>query len=124
MQSRIQYLAPYLAIAAALSTAVSSQAQPSSAAAPQPPAATASTPALTFDVISIRRNTSGTREMTRQSSSNTDSISMTNVPLALVVLYAYWINDPNMIQGLPDQAWSDRYDVTAKVAPENLAASN
>src|SRR6185312_3417587 len=121
MQSRYQYLAPCLAIAVALSTAISAQAQPSHAAA-QSSAAPASVPSLAFDVVSIRRNTSGTHEMTRQSSSNTDSISMTNVPLALVVLYAYWISDPNMIKGLPDQAWADRYDVTAKVAPESLAA--
>lgn len=85
----------------------------------QPQSATASP--LAFDVVSIRRNISGAREMTRQSAANTDDITMTNVPLALVVYYAYFINDENQIHGLPDWTVSERYDVTAKVAPEDLA---
>lgn len=119
-QSKNRYLSPCLAILVVVSTPFAAQAQPPAIAAQS--AATLSAPPLTFDVVSIRRNTSGSRQMTRQSASNTDNITMTNVPLALVVLYAYWINDPNMIQGLPESAWSDRYDVTTKVAPENLAA--
>jgi uncharacterized protein (TIGR03435 family) len=78
--------------------------------------------AIKFDVVSIRQNKSGSREMTRQSSADTDNITMTNVPLALVVFYAYWINDPNMIMGVPDWASTERYDVVAKVAPSDLAA--
>jgi bla regulator protein BlaR1 len=78
--------------------------------------------AIKFDVVSIRQNKSGSREMMRQSAADTDSITMTNVPLALVVFYAYWINDPNMITGVPDWAMTERYDVVAKVAPSDLAA--
>jgi uncharacterized protein (TIGR03435 family) len=92
--------------------------------APATPATQASQPAvapLTFDIVSIRRNTSGSRQMIRQSSADTDEITMTNVPLALVVYYAYNINNENLVSGLPDWAWSERYDVTAKVAPSDLA---
>ena len=76
---------------------------------------------LRFDVVSIRRNLSASHEMMRQSAANTDEIAMTNVPLALVVLYANWINDPNLVTAMPQWAWTERYDITAKVAPENLA---
>lgn len=58
--------------------------------------------------------------MQRQSAADTDDITMTNVPLALIVLYAYWTNDPNLIAGMPDWAWSERYDLIAKVAPSDL----
>jgi uncharacterized protein (TIGR03435 family) len=120
-QSRNPYLAVCLATILVVPAAVGAQAQPS-AAAVQSATEGPAVPKLAFEVVSIRRNTSGTREMTRQSASNTDNITMTNVPLALVVLYAYWINDPNMVAGLPDWAWSERYDVVAKVAPSDLPA--
>jgi len=89
-----------------------------------PTASPASTAALAqplkFDVVSIRRNVSGSREMTRQSAANTDSVTMTNVPLALALFYAWQINDPNFIAGIPDWAWSERYDIVAKIDPSNL----
>jgi uncharacterized protein (TIGR03435 family) len=79
-------------------------------------------PKLSFDVVSIRRNISGSREMTRQSAADTDDITMTNVPLALVVFYAYHINDQNLATGIPEWAWSERYDLIAKVAASDLPA--
>jgi uncharacterized protein (TIGR03435 family) len=101
---------------------LAAQAQ-SQSVAPASGATTTATapPPLAFDVVSVRRNVSGSREMTRQSAADTDDITMTNVPLALVVFYAYWTNDPNLVTGIPDWIYAERYDVTAKVAPENLA---
>jgi uncharacterized protein (TIGR03435 family) len=106
-----------MAIAVTLCAALSTPAQP-----PATAQSAATPPSLAFDIVSIRRNVSGSREMTRQSAANTDDITMTNVPLALVVFYAYGINDPNFVTGIPQWAWTERYDVAAKVAPENLAA--
>lgn len=111
-------LAAFVAVSAMLTAHAHSQS------AAMNPGMSASVPAspLTFDVVSIRRNVSGAHEMTRQSAADTDDITMTNVPLALVVFYAYWINDPNFVTGIPDWAYAERYDVTAKVDPDNLAA--
>lgn len=118
-QSSIGLYSGILAGALLLTTATTAPAQ--SPAVTAPAAATTTSAPLAFDVVSVRRNVSGSREMTRQSAANTDGISMTNVPLALVVYYAYFINDQNLVHGIPDWAWTERYDVTAKVAPENLA---
>jgi uncharacterized protein (TIGR03435 family) len=82
----------------------------------------AAAPQLSFDVVSVRQNKSGSREMTRQSSADSDGINMTNVPLFLIVFYAYHINDANLATGIPDWAMTDRYDVTAKVAPSDVPA--
>lgn len=85
--------------------------------------AQAATPAaLNFDVVSIRQNISGSREMKRQSSADTDEIAMTNVPLALAVYFAYGINNENLLTGIPQWAFTERYDITAKVDPSNLPA--
>lgn len=86
------------------------------------PAQPAAAPTLSFDVVSVKQNTSGSRQMTRQSPGNSDGISMTNVPLFMVVFYAYWINDPNLATGFPDWAMTERYDLTAKVAASDVPA--
>jgi uncharacterized protein (TIGR03435 family) len=103
------------------STMLSAQTPPAQGNATQT-ATAAAAPQLSFDVVSIRRNTSGSRQMTRQSAADTDDITMTNVPLGAVVFYAYYINNENLVTGIPDWAWSERYDVVAKVAPSDLAA--
>jgi len=97
---------------------------PAQTPAPSPPSAAGATavPQFSFDVVSVRRNISGSREMTRQSAADTDDITMTNVPLALALFFAWQINDPNFVAGIPDWAWTERYDIVAKVDPSNLAA--
>ena len=85
--------------------------------APAPPA-----PNLSFDVVSVKRNVSASRQMTRQSSATSDGISMTNAPAFLMVFYAYGINDENLAVGLPEWAINERYDLTAKVAASDVPA--
>jgi uncharacterized protein (TIGR03435 family) len=92
------------------------------AQSPLPAQAPAAVPQLNFDVVSVRQNKSGSKEMTRQSSADTDGITMTNVPLFLIVFYAYHINDANLATGIPDWAMTERYDVIAKVAPSDVSA--
>jgi uncharacterized protein (TIGR03435 family) len=60
--------------------------------------------------------------MTRQSSADSDGITMANVPLFLIVFFAYHINDANLATGIPDWAMTERYDVIAKVAPSDVLA--
>ena len=65
----------------------------------------------TFDVISIRRNTSGTTE---QSVNVTPTgVTFINFPLRPIIQLAYGITQPVRIIGLPDWA-TDRYDVIAR----------
>jgi uncharacterized protein (TIGR03435 family) len=87
-----------------------------------PSAAVAAAPQLSFDVVSVRQNKSGGPEMTRQSSADSDGITMTNVPLFLIVFYGYHINDANLATGIPGWAMTERYDVIAKVAPSDVPA--
>jgi uncharacterized protein (TIGR03435 family) len=108
--------APGKALACCLILA--SVALPAQSPATSPPPV----PQLSFDVVSIRQNTSGSREMKRQSAADTDEIAMTNVPLAVVVYYAYGINNENLLTGVPQWAFTERYDVVAKVAPSDLPA--
>jgi len=86
------------------------------------PAPGSAVPTVSFDVVSIRQNNSGNRQMTRQSSGTSDGITMTNVPLFLIVFYAYGINDENLATGFPLWAMNERYDLTAKVAASEVPA--
>ena len=76
-----------------------------------------------FDVISIRRNTSGTTE---QSVTPTPTgVTFINFPLRPIIQLAYGITQPVRIIGLPDWA-TDRYDVIARtetpVTPPTIIA--
>jgi uncharacterized protein (TIGR03435 family) len=59
-------------------------------------------------VVSIRQNKSGSTAMTRQSSADSDGISMTNVPPAMMIFFAYRINDENLATGIPAWAMTER----------------
>lgn len=114
------YRLSMLGLVVILAATLSAQTPPTNGSSTQ--ATNAQAPQLRFDVVSIRRNVSGSRQMTRQSAANTDNITMTNVPLAMAIFYAYHINDPNLVTGIPDWAWSERYDIVAKVDPADLPA--
>jgi len=65
----------------------------------------------TFDVASVKANTSGASQITV----NWDgAVTIINVPLRAIVQYAYGINTPSRISGYP--AWTDveRFDILAK----------
>jgi uncharacterized protein (TIGR03435 family) len=82
----------------------------------------ASTTTLRFDVVAIHRNISGGPKMSRQTDANTDGITMTNVPLFMMLYYAFRVNDESLISGFPDWTMAERYDITAKVAAADVAA--
>jgi bla regulator protein BlaR1 len=94
------------------------------AAAPSQPAK-----ALTFDVVSIRQNTTpmGPQMGPPQFGPTPDGYRMTNMPLALVIMTAYPASGtsgamflPDRITGLPDWAMRNRYDIDAKVSEQDL----
>jgi uncharacterized protein (TIGR03435 family) len=87
-----------------------------------PPASPPAAPQIRFDVVSVRQNKSGGTAMTRQSSADSDGISITNAPLARILFYAYQINDASLIAGIPAWAMTERYDIFAKVAPSDVPA--
>jgi uncharacterized protein (TIGR03435 family) len=87
-----------------------------------PPASPPIVPQIRFDVVSVRQNKSGSTAMTRQSSADSDGISITNAPLARILFYAYQINDASLIAGIPAWAMTERYDIFAKVAPSDVPA--
>ena len=72
---------------------------------------TAAQAQATFDVASVRTNTSGADQVTV---SWQGGVTMINVPLRAIVQFAYGINTPSRIIGYP--AWTDveRFDILAK----------
>jgi uncharacterized protein (TIGR03435 family) len=72
----------------------------------------------TFDVISVKPNNSGGATMFRMTP---DGFTMVNMPLDLLLTRGFQV-DPNQIIGEPGWAKSDRWDVDAKVAGEDVAA--
>jgi uncharacterized protein (TIGR03435 family) len=101
-------------------------------AAPAPQtAATGAAPAkpLTFDVVSIRQNTSAPNQMGPPVFGPTsDGYRMVNMPLAFAIMTAYVpqsgggaLYNPNTdLRGLPPWGMQDRYDIVAKVSEEDL----
>ena len=75
-------------------------------------------PAQTFEVASIRRNTSG-EPFINIGMAPGGRLNFTNVPLRQLIIRAYGVQ-PFQIIGGPDWLTSDRFDVVAK-APEGNA---
>lgn len=78
-------------------------------------------PPLVFDVVSIKRNNSGNRNINIYSPTDGDGMNLTNVLLLDIVAYAYGVQSADLLQGLPVWAKSDRYDIQAKVAGPEVA---
>jgi uncharacterized protein (TIGR03435 family) len=81
-----------------------------------------SAPRDVFDVVSVRRNSSGTTQQSIVPQAN--GVSFVNVQLRAIIQLAYGIPQPARLVGLP--AWvNDRYDIVAKtdtpVSPATLA---
>ena len=65
-----------------------------------------------FDVVSLKRNTSGARSASFGAVPGV-AFSMTNVPAIALVTYAYGVADEEVV-GAPEWLTADRYDMTAK----------
>jgi len=88
------------------------------------PRITAQSPAasLTFDVVSIKRSTSGPGPTMILSPIDGDRIIAANAPVREIIGEAYGIRLHDLVTGVPAWADSETYDIEAKVAPSDLAA--
>jgi uncharacterized protein (TIGR03435 family) len=77
---------------------------------------------LEFDVVSVRPNHSGAEAMDIVSPPNSDGVTITNMPLERIIGWAYGITIRNEIVGVPAWAKTERFDITGKVAEEDLPA--
>jgi uncharacterized protein (TIGR03435 family) len=73
----------------------------------------AQSPALRFDVVSVKENT-GSDLSIRIEAQPPDGYRQTNYPLSNLVTYAFNISQPSRIVGLPDWTRSARYDMSGK----------
>jgi uncharacterized protein (TIGR03435 family) len=111
-----------MAIAApALSAQIATDPTPApNASAPQ--AGNTATKPLAFDVVTITRNTSGAGQATIQSPQTGDSVMIRNMPVRMILGFAYDLARYNSIDGLPAWADTENYDIAAKVAAADLPA--
>lgn len=84
------------------------------------PSATAqnSQPRITFDVISVKPNNSGTEDALM--TFDQDALRATNTQLHVLLLQAFRIFDSQLV-GEPKWASTDRWDINAKIAPGDIA---
>jgi len=96
-----------LAIAAAAAVPSGAQEQPSPAESPR-----------TFEVVSIHHNKLGTT----QSNINftPGGVTLTNLQLRAIIQFAYGVNQPSRLAGVPDWANADRFDIVARGVVTNL----
>lgn len=69
----------------------------------------------TFEVASVKANTSGANQVTVNWQGG---VTMINVPLRAIVQFAYGINTPSRIIGHPDWTNVERFDILARPATE------
>jgi len=75
-------------------------------------ALTAQAPA--FEVATVKPNKSGTTQANIGMLPN--GISFVNLPLRAIIQFAYGINQPSKLVGVPDWAVTERYDISARAA--------
>ena len=86
-----------------------------------PPAAAAPAKLPTFDVISVKVNNSGSRNINM--STTPDGLRATNIPAQLILkqAFAFALND-SLIFGTPAWAQTTRFDIDAKVSSADVDA--
>jgi uncharacterized protein (TIGR03435 family) len=75
-----------------------------------------------YDVVAIRPNKSGSGAI--NFGGGADRYSATNIPINLLIQYAYDLKTTDLVSGLPGWADSARFDVDAKMDEEDFAALN
>jgi uncharacterized protein (TIGR03435 family) len=76
---------------------------------------------LKFDVVSVKPDKSD-QQVNINDTGEGDGLSMRNMPVNWIILYAFDIQDPNLLVGSPQWIKSERYDIQAKVAEGDLSA--
>ena len=105
--------------AVVLSSAILAHAQADSKVKPASPAATDASPDLPrYDVATIKPTSAS--DGRRMFLFTPDGISLTGVPIQMLLTEAFHVEDDHII-GAPGWVKSNRYDVQAKVSPEDAA---
>lgn len=81
---------------------------------------TIDTPAIKFSVVSVKENHSDSQKMSFSAPREGDTISYINYPLFYVVIFSNDFHHSDLVSGLPEWTKSARYDIVAKVAPEDV----
>ena len=69
-------------------------------------------PAKTFEAASVRQNKSGSTQVNTNFTQG--GVTFTNMQLRPIIQFAYGINQPARLVGVPDWAESERFDVVAR----------
>jgi uncharacterized protein (TIGR03435 family) len=77
-------------------------------------------PPIKFAVVSIKQNRSDDQKLSFSAPRNGDSVSYTNYPLFYLVIFSNDFHRSDLVSGLPEWTKNERYDVVAKVAPEDI----
>jgi len=72
----------------------------------------------TFDVASVKANQSGTTQANINFTAG--GATFTNLPLRAIIQFAYGINQPSRLAGVPNWAESERFDIVAKGSVNSL----
>jgi uncharacterized protein (TIGR03435 family) len=121
----------FLTTAFLAATAIAQEPAPPSSSAPwplpysaTPPIDPASIPPIEFDVATFKLNHSGDYEMNLSIPIGGDGFTARNRPIHDLIRYAFakGRGGTYRISGQPAWVDDDRYDIQAKVAPEDLAA--
>jgi len=67
-----------------------------------------------FEVASVKPNKSGTTQANLNMLPN--GVNFVNLPLRAIIQFAYGINQPSKLSGVPDWAVTERYDIAARAA--------
>jgi uncharacterized protein (TIGR03435 family) len=76
------------------------------------------TGAQTFEVASVRQNTSGATQT--NISFTKGGVTITNLQLRAIIQFAYGISQPSRLAGIPDWANAERFDIVARGAIANI----
>jgi len=79
-------------------------------------------PSVRFDAISIKQNQSSLERGGVEIPPQSDRIVVSNAPMYRIVAFAYDRQRNDLIEGLPEWARSERWDIQAKVADEDIPA--
>ena len=81
-------------------------------------------PAIHFDVVSIKQNHTGEPRGGVEIPPEGNRLVVTNSPMYRIIGFAFDRQRNDLIEGVPDWARSERWDIEAKVADENRTAFN
>jgi uncharacterized protein (TIGR03435 family) len=79
-------------------------------------------PTIAFEVVSVKPTKTASDRETIESPPDSDGITIQNLTLQGIIEFAYNFHRSGLISGLPQWAKTQRYDLMAKVADQNVAA--